>query len=1481
MVPYIFRIVISLILALVASDVHAAQLNYGSIVTISSESSRSKIWLHAGSRKWAVDGDTADNNPMNDVELLVGPSWESRSEGGGSLFVLLDPNDETNRGPINYSSFVKIVGFDPQPGLPSLAGYASEGWVLWLNKNSRHTPTGYCEIIASKSNSGLNQIKNGSQIFQLLSADNLTGSILSGASLRIKAKAAPSEGMLWSFEGSRYGSDYHEILINDPSGQNRPNTIRGRFVIARAIRDIRNAGTYDNLIAKYPQPVLTNVEMPADHISNSLMFDLPNSVVNQGQNVAAWHMKFPAGVLSGSFEFDAQGGRDLNFFIGTEGSRPVCDVVLWGWGNAASAIRRASPTGVMNNPVSISGSRSDVASPVSIKVTLNKAEKRITVQTKKKTDAAYPASASETNPSASRLFMSYVDQSYDQLLFNAISFSSWDVPVRWKFGPITTVNTPATVDLASLKAAREPLANDQYFKAFMSFDGAFKFVGQAGSQPTQEFMLALPEQYRNIATVQSDFNNDADITKIQNVVRAFTAARDQAIAAQAAANTLNESLAAVAREITLAESNLTSLPVIPAELETQVSQARAQAAAWTADSAVVSADRELETKYAALKRADGLLNEARQVQSTATTDTKSKVLAKDLAGAQVALTRLKTAAQTTTQHATELTTLLGQMQTAISAVSSAVSAATDAQRQSTSRSLSDAAAQIASVTQAFSNSKMIYKQAADAALASAQSVLADTDVHIKSVADQRAQCEQSVTRLESLLALFAEKKSASESMMDPAQAAALAAEAVRVSTDAVDAHKVFNDRHALLDQAVSALQAAVKAAQDARAAADRLAADLASAQAVVTQAQAFISRSALEPAPAQLITDARAQAKQYVDAGATPVIDALAALAQREKDYTDALAVYTAALNALKEKTSSVAALITNKNAQEALAQSAELTRMQADTDAKLAQVKEKLGLIAPAITLLNQSFAAATMMLEAKRAADEAVAFAPGKVVAALLTQPGRGEIICSQLTADAQLEFHASKDLTPDVKEADAVVIVRGLELNKELQFRIDATRLMPVLLAGKVPMGLTIQQPEKIAGVSSVVVRSITAGRLPLLRVANLAPVALRPAPFNPQFAFAQAGAGAINLRIIKTTDQTNPFIILADADKKPLWSIELASMLPGSTITITLLPDQQLKDALVVKTLSRDGVETQVPYKATSLVSTVNSYAAVKHVITDLSYECELVATAAPEMPGTTSGPVAPSTVQAPAETSVSAPVMPAPPVPVDQVVQAPQTPVGVLPSTPIPNLATSVPTPPAPSSDVRGDEVVTAPAPRDPVVIPSRAPSAPQVQETQVANITSTESAPAAPTVTAPQVTEVTSAAMTAPITSSAAPVSDAQALKQIVVQEGQVSMAATGGTIPTSNQLQQLQAQLAKAQADKKALDAALKKAGKDRQKITALNAQIAQANKLIATLTNQIKALIGAQSKATKPAAKQATKPTTKQAAKPAPVKANQQKKK
>lgn len=1472
MVPYIFRIVISLILALVAYDVHAAQLNYGNIVTISSESSQSKVWLHAGSRKWATPGDSSDNNPMNDVELLVGPSWENRSEGGGSLFVLLDPNNESNRGPITYSSPVKIVGFDPQPGFSRLTGYASEGWVLWVNKNSRHTPVGYCEIVASKSNSGLNQIKNGSQIFLLLSAENLTGNILSGASLRIKSKADPSDGMLWSFEGSRFGPDYHEILINDPSGQNRPSSTRGRFIIDRALRNNKNATIYDKLIAQYPQEVLTTVEMPADHISNSLMFDLPNSVVNQGQNVSSWHMKFPAGGLSGSFEFDAQGDRDLNFFIGTEGVRPVCDVVLWGWGNAASAIRRASPTGVMNNPVSIDGRRSDIASPVSIKVTLNKPAKRITVQTKKKTDAAYPASASEANPSASRLFMSYVEPSFDQLAFNAISFSSWDVPVRWKFGPIV-INASSSVDLAALKAAREPLATDQFFKGFMSFDAAFKFVGQGGSQPTPEFMLALPVQYRDIRAVQSDFNNDSDITKIQSVVRAFTVARDQAIAAQAAANTLAEGLTAVASEVAGIEANLTSLPVIPTELEMQITQARAQAASWSADSAVVSADRNLEAKYAALKQAESLLNEAKQAQSSAAADAKSKVLARDLAGAQAALALLKTVVQTTTQHAAEITTLLGQMQTAIVTVSSTVSAATDAQRQSTSQSLSDAAARIASITQTFSSSKMIYKQSADAALASAQPLLADTDVHIRAVADQRAQCEQSVTRLESLLTLFAEKKSVSESIMDPAQSAAVAAEAVRIATEAVDAHKVFNDHHALLDQAISALQVATKAAQDARVAAERLAADLASAQAIVTQAQAFINKPALEPAPVQLIADARAQAKQYVDAGATPVIDALAALAQKEKDYTDAFAVYTIALNTLKEKTSSVGALITNKNAQEALTQSAELARMQADTDAKLAQVKEKLGLIAPTIRLLNESFAAATMMLEARRAADDAVAFTPGKVVAALLTQPGRGEIVCSQLTADAQLELHATKELKPDIKEADAIVIIRGLELNKELQFRIDATRLAPVLLAGKVPMGLTIQQPEKIAGVSSVVVRSITAGRLPVLRVSNLAPVALRPAPFNPQFAFAQAGAGAINLKIIKTTDQTNPFIILADEDKKPLWSVELASMALGSTITITLLPDQQFKDALVVKALSRDGVETQLPYKATPLVSSVNSYAAVKHVITDLSYECELVATAAPEMPGMQSGSSVPPTAQTPAGSIATVPVMPAPPVPVDQVMQTPQIPAGVAPSMVMPNSASSVSTPPASSPDVRVDELVTPPAPRDPVVIPSRAPSASQSQEAQVADVTLSAPASSAPTVTAPQITDTTPVSTTAPITSSAAPLSDAQALKQIVVQEGQVSMASTGGTIPTSNQLQQLQAQLAKAQADKKALDAALKKAGKDRQKITALNTQITQANKLIATLTNQIKALIGAQPKT--------TKPTTKQAVKPAPVKANQQKKK
>ena len=165
-----------------------------------------RLWAHGGSRH-----DGGNNPPPHDhLEILGGPWGDARTRQGPSMFLLQNADNKFKTGPVSFGDRVKIMATWGGAGEQDKRGLLLPFRYLWTNEWSRWGQP-HREIVISRPEHGSTQNDQAVFILEPLVAGQ-TGEISVNDIVRVKSLS--TNAYAWVHEHSRFGGNWHELLLN-------------------------------------------------------------------------------------------------------------------------------------------------------------------------------------------------------------------------------------------------------------------------------------------------------------------------------------------------------------------------------------------------------------------------------------------------------------------------------------------------------------------------------------------------------------------------------------------------------------------------------------------------------------------------------------------------------------------------------------------------------------------------------------------------------------------------------------------------------------------------------------------------------------------------------------------------------------------------------------------------------------------------------------------------------------------------------------------------------------------------------------------------------------------------------------------------------------------------------------------------------------------------------------------------------------------
>ncbi len=198
-------------------------IEYGKIITLQSASTASNgrvLWANPDSRfgggHW---------------EILAGVQNpdDPRDSNGGNFFMIKAKGNLNKTGPVNYGDEFELWS------LATTNNPLNVPCKWWVHEESRWGGGSQDEILST----GLQdpRTQNGQQVFTFTSPNNATGPVRPGDALYIVSKFSKKPGArVWTYEDSRHGNGFHELLVGDTWGPSSigidRSEVQGKFIIS-------------------------------------------------------------------------------------------------------------------------------------------------------------------------------------------------------------------------------------------------------------------------------------------------------------------------------------------------------------------------------------------------------------------------------------------------------------------------------------------------------------------------------------------------------------------------------------------------------------------------------------------------------------------------------------------------------------------------------------------------------------------------------------------------------------------------------------------------------------------------------------------------------------------------------------------------------------------------------------------------------------------------------------------------------------------------------------------------------------------------------------------------------------------------------------------------------------------------------------------------------------------------------------------------
>lgn len=165
-----------------------------------------RLWAHGGSRH-----DHGNNPPPHDhMEILGGPWHDARTRQGPSIFLLQNADNKFKTGPVQFGDRVKIIATWGGAGEADKRGLLLPFRYCWVNEWSRYGNP-HREIVISRPEHGSTQNNQAVFVLEPIVAGQ-TGEISVNDIVRVKSVS--TDAYAWVHEHSRYGDNWHELLLD-------------------------------------------------------------------------------------------------------------------------------------------------------------------------------------------------------------------------------------------------------------------------------------------------------------------------------------------------------------------------------------------------------------------------------------------------------------------------------------------------------------------------------------------------------------------------------------------------------------------------------------------------------------------------------------------------------------------------------------------------------------------------------------------------------------------------------------------------------------------------------------------------------------------------------------------------------------------------------------------------------------------------------------------------------------------------------------------------------------------------------------------------------------------------------------------------------------------------------------------------------------------------------------------------------------------